>query len=208
MVVYQGMPPVRRRELGSKKYLVAHISGDDDQLLYPCYTRLGMGSSIAADVVLAVLRHGFSLAVMSDSFKLPTAEALWINWPGDPDVQLVAWEIFGGSCVWTSFLREFDIASHFPAEWPSDLPKPAGWWLLTPIELLLGPEHDVLDPHFRLFARRVLLSRRVYFLHTGSPCSSFSIAQTPSIRTWEFPDGAPWNNPRSQREIRFRKCAA
>ena len=59
---------------------------------------------------------------------------------------------------------------------------------------------DLIDPHIRSFARSVLLTGRVLFLHSGCPCSPFSVAQTPPIRDLDYPEGFPWNSSSAMRK--------
>ena len=66
--------------------------------------------------------------------------------------------------------------------------------MLTPIDLLNDPRHDVLDPQFRALILRVLATGRVVWLHLGTPCSSFSQAVTPPYRTALYPEGLPGLN--------------
>ena len=194
MRAYQALPPVRRWELGSKAYRAKALPGGPNTLLFPLYCRLGMGSTHSADVVMAILRFIFSTITMRDQLLLPKAEMLWINWPSDPDILFIAWEIFAGSAVWSAALECFSISDHLPSDWPRDTDVVLKWHLLTPYDSLIHKSMDLIDPHVRSFARSVLLTGRVIFLHSGCPCSPFSVAQTPSIRSDEHPEGLPWNS--------------
>ena len=76
---------------------------------------------------MCILRHIFSTITMRDQLYLPKAEMLWINWPTDPDIMFIAWELFCGSAVWTAALSEFSLIEHLPDSFPSDSDVQLSW---------------------------------------------------------------------------------
>ena len=203
MRAYQALPPIRLYELKDKAYRASHLNVSPNTLIYPLYTRLAMGSTHSADVIMSVLRYQFSVAIVRDQMILPSAEMLWINWPTSEETCFVAWEIFCGSAGWSKAMLNVNLQEYIPADFQGRGCDQQTWWMLTPFDLLISDRMNLLDPKVRMFASKVLYAAICLFLHSGSPCSSFSVAHSPAIRSIEFPDGVPWNPPSAQRRCKL-----
>lgn len=64
-------------------------------------------------------------------------------------------------------------------------------WIVERDDLCLNPDHDLLDEKLQLFLLERIASGRYQYIHCGPPCSSFSTARCPAVRTRPFPQGRP-----------------
>ena len=94
--------------------------------------------------------------------------------------QRIFWEVFAGCAILTSmFLEE-------------------NWCCGPPIDVLIDPAFNLLDPVFVSIVLGLILEGRVAVLHVGPPCSSFSWAVNRwrkfAMRSMCFPEGF-WDLP-------------
>ena len=114
MVVYQGLPKIQVKDLGHQQHRTAHLKGlSPDSWVVPCYNRLGMGSTLSADIVAAVVRWALHMSICRSSLYLEPVEFLWLNCPSDQNIKCIAWELFAGCHSWTDVFQGLNTFATF-----------------------------------------------------------------------------------------------
>ena len=79
--------------------------------------------------------------------------------------------------------------------------KEEGWGYLTPVD---NQSDQGLDMTSMLFLEKVFRISRTGWLahnHYGTPCTSFTFAITPPVRSPEFPEGRPGLSEKWQEKV-------
>ena len=90
------------------------------------------------------------------------------------------------SKIWVIFSGTAGLTKEFAAE---------GWPTGPPIDVVIDPNYNLLNPLFMAIAVGIISEGRVFLLHLAPPCSSFSVAlnsaQASAVRSSDAPTGLP-----------------
>ena len=106
----------------------------------------------------------------------------------------VCWELFAGNA---------GLSLAFANE---------GWKTAPPIDIVMEPEFDLLNPLFLVLVLGIILEGWISVLHLGPPCSSFSMAfnrfLSQAIHSAAHPAGLPGLTPEQQEKVRVGNALA
>ena len=135
-----------------------------------------MGSNHSVHITTAISRHAAGERLVANynmhRWFVLTSGSVALHHPGKT-IRVVVWEIFSGTHRWTSGMED------------------EGWAYLTPVDKETDPGLDMTN---MLFLEKVFTILRTGWLahnHYGTPCTSFTFAITPPVRSPDFPEGRP-----------------
>lgn len=170
MALHQACPPVLHKSIGSK--VTKRPDVGPDELVFPCYLRLAMGSIFAVDIIASLERSAVGRSLIASwrlhqtwvwkSLNLPNA----LNSP-------ICIELWGPDGAW------------------SDAMHSLGWTCLHPLDVSIDMRLDLRSPLVVEGLLRLIGSRWL-----GSVCiwlrrSTLSPFEQPAVRSAEYPMGVP-----------------
>ena len=180
-------PPLYHWEFGGPS-----VTGLKDVPLHtrvcPMYKRLPMGCTHSVDLIVVMNRHAVgNILVNNRKFHLErvfsSKEVCVLQMP-QPGFGM-CWEFCSGTARWSSAMAE------------------QGWGYLTPIDIKDDARLDLLNPFFLEKVFMIGKAGVVDELHSGTECTSFSRAVTPSNRSPMYPEGYPWLSSTAAAKVRI-----
>jgi hypothetical protein len=109
-------------------------------------------------------------------------DAWWVQHGARSGLPRRALELFAGSGHLAQALRELG-------------------WEVVAVDILYGPQCDVLKSDVREALRRSAAARSFAYIHAGTPCTTFSRARHPCLRTSRLPLGIPGLSRDAQQKV-------